>query len=137
MALAWKAGWVNSPQGFESPILRHRNSGRPPAPTLEVGAGAAVRDRVGASPARAAVPRGAPGRAPRGVGGEVDAVVEQADPGPGDHRGRVAVVPEPGRGRRVEAVGAAGRVDEVRRAARGVVPAAGEHVGTAAGVDGD
>src|SRR5829696_517316 len=22
MALAWKAGWVNSPQGFESPILR-------------------------------------------------------------------------------------------------------------------
>src|SRR6476469_5142595 len=23
MALAWKAGWVNSPQGFESPILRH------------------------------------------------------------------------------------------------------------------
>ena len=22
MALAWNAGWVNSPQGFESPILR-------------------------------------------------------------------------------------------------------------------
>jgi hypothetical protein len=23
MALAWNAGWVNSPQGFKSPILRH------------------------------------------------------------------------------------------------------------------
>src|SRR3990170_4625376 len=23
MALAWKAGWVNSPRGFESRILRH------------------------------------------------------------------------------------------------------------------
>src|SRR6478609_1772288 len=23
MALAWKAGWVNSPRGFESPYLRH------------------------------------------------------------------------------------------------------------------
>ncbi len=22
MALAWNAGWVNSPQGFKSPILR-------------------------------------------------------------------------------------------------------------------
>ena len=22
MALAWNAGWVNSPRGFESPILR-------------------------------------------------------------------------------------------------------------------
>src|SRR6478672_11923307 len=28
MALAWKAGWVNSPQGFESPILRHPDPGR-------------------------------------------------------------------------------------------------------------
>ncbi len=28
MALAWKAGWVNSPQGFESPILRHARSHR-------------------------------------------------------------------------------------------------------------
>ena len=27
MALAWKAGWVNSPQGFESPILRHTDAG--------------------------------------------------------------------------------------------------------------
>ena len=27
MALAWKAGWVNSPQGFESPILRHTTQG--------------------------------------------------------------------------------------------------------------
>ena len=25
MALAWKAGWVNSPRGFESPYLRHRD----------------------------------------------------------------------------------------------------------------
>src|SRR5687768_15361154 len=25
MALAWKAGWVNSPRGFESPYLRHSN----------------------------------------------------------------------------------------------------------------
>src|SRR3954451_8574147 len=29
MALVWKAGWVNSPQGFESPILR-QFSPRPP-----------------------------------------------------------------------------------------------------------
>ena len=31
MALAWKAGWVNSPQGFESPILRQQvpDSGLP------------------------------------------------------------------------------------------------------------
>src|SRR6185503_17602965 len=28
MALAWKAGWVNSPQGFESPILRHADQRR-------------------------------------------------------------------------------------------------------------
>src|SRR4051794_16760956 len=27
MALAWKAGWVNSPQGFESPILHHPKQG--------------------------------------------------------------------------------------------------------------
>ncbi|GAA1482435.1 hypothetical protein GCM10009624_28750 [Gordonia sinesedis] len=26
MALAWNAGWVNSPQGFESPILRRRKT---------------------------------------------------------------------------------------------------------------
>src|SRR5882757_1220950 len=25
MALAWNAGWVNSPQGFKSPILRTRS----------------------------------------------------------------------------------------------------------------
>src|SRR4051794_41389564 len=25
MALAWNAGWVNSPQGFESPILRQKD----------------------------------------------------------------------------------------------------------------
>jgi CubicO group peptidase (beta-lactamase class C family) len=30
MALAWKAGWVKSPQGFESPILRHARSHRDP-----------------------------------------------------------------------------------------------------------
>src|SRR3954454_20634023 len=29
MALASKAGWVNSPQGFESPILRHQLLTRP------------------------------------------------------------------------------------------------------------
>jgi Arc/MetJ family transcription regulator len=27
MALAWKAGWVNSPRGFESRILRHVDEG--------------------------------------------------------------------------------------------------------------
>src|SRR3954447_5640501 len=30
MALAWKAGWVNSPQGFESPILRHADQRKTP-----------------------------------------------------------------------------------------------------------
>src|SRR5690349_24235055 len=30
MALAWKAGWVNSPRGFESPYLR-RHVGPAPA----------------------------------------------------------------------------------------------------------
>ena len=29
MALAWNAGWVNSPQGFKSPILRTRSGVRP------------------------------------------------------------------------------------------------------------
>src|SRR5690349_16021256 len=29
MALAWNAGWVNSPQGFKSPILRTRPGVRP------------------------------------------------------------------------------------------------------------
>src|SRR5687767_5064055 len=29
MAHAWNAGWVNSPQGFKSPILRTRSEGRP------------------------------------------------------------------------------------------------------------
>src|SRR4029078_8409685 len=29
MALAWNAGWVNSPQGFKSPILRTRSEERP------------------------------------------------------------------------------------------------------------
>src|SRR5262245_15712819 len=28
MALAWKAGWVNSPRGFESRILRHHHHAR-------------------------------------------------------------------------------------------------------------
>lgn len=28
MALAWNAGWVNSPQGFKSPILRFEGPGR-------------------------------------------------------------------------------------------------------------
>src|SRR4051794_10405681 len=35
MALAWKAGWVNSPRGFESRILRHLTSGNTgPAPSV-------------------------------------------------------------------------------------------------------
>src|SRR4051794_26292981 len=51
MALAWKAGWVNSPQGFESPILRHRNGAGPqgPAPFRVPGPGTAsckLRGRV-------------------------------------------------------------------------------------------
>src|SRR6476619_2174332 len=29
MALAWNAGWVNSPQGFKSPILRTQSGVRP------------------------------------------------------------------------------------------------------------
>src|ERR1700755_1679763 len=29
MALAWNAGWVNSPRGFKSRILRTRSEGRP------------------------------------------------------------------------------------------------------------
>lgn len=28
MALAWNAGWVNSPQGFKSPILRQWDNAR-------------------------------------------------------------------------------------------------------------
>lgn len=28
MALAWNAGWVNSPRGFKSRILRRRDVGR-------------------------------------------------------------------------------------------------------------
>ena len=45
MALAWKAGWVNSPQGFESPILRRPRAGAARSrPRLRIrgGAGAAV-----------------------------------------------------------------------------------------------
>ena len=44
MALAWKAGWVNSPQGFESPILR-RLDGPGLAPGPSVIAGVATYDR--------------------------------------------------------------------------------------------
>src|SRR5689334_3084309 len=36
MALAWNAGWVNSPQGFKSPILRTRSGVRPAGPTATV-----------------------------------------------------------------------------------------------------
>ena len=32
MALAWNAGWVNSPQGFKSPILRTRSGVGPAGP---------------------------------------------------------------------------------------------------------
>ncbi len=31
MALAWNAGWVNSPRGFNTRILRTRVRGRPVA----------------------------------------------------------------------------------------------------------
>ena len=59
MALAWKAGWVNSPQGFESPILRALKRGRqmpPPlsmwAPCTLLGGGVSERPKERASKAR-------------------------------------------------------------------------------------
>jgi hypothetical protein len=59
MALAWKAGWVNSPQGFESPILRATSGGgaMPPplrmfAPCNLLGGGVSERPKERASKAR-------------------------------------------------------------------------------------
>ena len=59
MALAWKAGWVNSPQGFESPILRATSGGGAMPPPLRIftpcnllGGGVSERPKERASKAR-------------------------------------------------------------------------------------
>src|SRR6516165_9747799 len=39
MALAWNAGWVNSPRGFKSRILRHRSATRPSRVSFGIGFG--------------------------------------------------------------------------------------------------
>ena len=59
MALAWKAGWVNSPQGFESPILRAIDGGGTmpppscvPAPCNLLRGGVSERPKERASKAR-------------------------------------------------------------------------------------
>src|SRR3954451_3357166 len=67
MALAWKAGWVNSPQGFESPILRHLLLG--PSP-LEFG-------RASRTSFRGSGPRGWRGHRPQAT--SRGALIEDGD----------------------------------------------------------
>src|SRR6478752_4007811 len=98
MALAWKAGWVNSPRGFESPYLRRTRRPR----TCWCGAfvvsrsGVADAPPTGAAAVRRSAQLGLEAVAPL-LGDQQAALVEAPLDGVDEHRGRLlGVDPVPG-----------------------------------------